>query len=196
VAEAAHGVFRDGAILWEGRRRGAAQELPTELYHCTSLRSGLNICLEGMVRNSANLEINAVYCTCDLSNRFYDAGCTVVLRPVGVVPSRALFWSLVDEETQQLPSGVVITLKKSVVEWIADESTLQIKELWFDYEHLASFLNEEGLFAEGLAAPRTPGLQPRHSRSAAAHSWSSSSSRDNVAVQEAAGQGEGDGTSA
>jgi hypothetical protein len=118
-----------------------------------------------MMRNSANLDINAVYCTRDLSNRFYDAGCTVVLRPVGVVPSRALFWKLVDEETHELPSGVVITLKKSVVEWIADESTLQIKEVWFDYEHLASFLNEEGPFAEhlgwgetSLEAPRAPGL--------------------------------------
>jgi len=168
-AEDAQIALRAQGVWWKESWLGSSTKdggLPERLFHCTSVEAGLNIMREGKIRNSAQHTPAGVYHTKDLSNSFYDHGCTVVTVPYGALVNPERTKKLVTHQCA-LPPGVIVTVKRSLFEFVADSSSLSIVELWFSIKQLSAHLQRLGLSGPRFVPPRplapalAPGLQPQ-----------------------------------
>lgn len=166
-AEEAQIALRAQGISWQGSWLGSSTRdggLPDRLYHCTSVEAGLNIMKEGIIRNSEQHTPAGVYHTKDLSNSFYDHGCTVVTVPYGALVNPDRSKKLVTHRCA-LPAGVIVTVKRSLLEFVADSRSLSIVEVWFSLKQLAAHLQGLGCSGPRFVPPRAlaptlpPGLQ-------------------------------------
>jgi len=150
IALRAHGVW------WQGNWYGSSMKdggLPDRLYHCTSVEAGLNILKEGHIHNSEEHTPAGVYHTKDLSNTFYDHGCTVVTKPYGALVSPDRSKKLVTHRCE-LPAGVIVMIKRSLLEYVADSRSLSIVEVWFSLKQLAAHLQSLGCSGPRFLPPR------------------------------------------
>jgi hypothetical protein len=173
-AEDAQIALRAQGVWWKGNWLGSSSKdggLPERLFHCTSVEAGLNIMMEGQIRNSTHHTPAGVYHTKDLSNSFYDHGCTVVTVPYGALVNPDRSKKLVTHQCA-LPPGVVVTLKRSLLEFVADSSSLSIVEMWFSLKQLSAHLHGLGISGPRFMPPRalTPPLQPGLQTPASKHS--------------------------
>ena len=137
---AARTNFVDGVA--ENRLFGVSgTSVPENLYHRTTIAAGINILVEGRVRNSEHCHPAGVYTCADMSGSFYDQGAVVVIRPIGFLASKRASKQIDDK----IPPGVVVVKERSVKEFVLDESSHQVISVWFVVDQLLQWFRETGV---------------------------------------------------